>query len=127
MYLLFTKEILENTTISVGHDQGVGAGVEVGHVHVDLLVLDPRHWRDLSHEEDEVASVDGEGQAVNNEEEVGPILSGPGTERCGLCLSLLLLVLFLGLLDLLGLLVFGITILLCCLSILSNRLSICLL
>ena len=66
----------------MGHDQGVGAGVEVGHVHVDLLVLDPRHRRDLRHEENEVARVNSVGQAVNDEEEVGPILRGPGAERC---------------------------------------------
>ena len=66
------------------HDQGVGAGVEEGHVNIHLLVFDPRHRSDLGHEKDEVAHVNVVAEAVNYEEEVRPVLCWPGTEWCGL-------------------------------------------
>ena len=66
------------------HDQGVGAGVEEGHVNIHLFVFDPRHRSDLGHEEDEVAHVNVVAEAVNYEEEVRPVLCWPGTEWCGL-------------------------------------------
>ena len=75
---IFTEDTLNYSRIGGGHNQGVGAGVEIGHVHVNFLVLDPRHGCDLGHEENEVACVDGEGQAVNDEEEVRPVLCRPG-------------------------------------------------
>ena len=83
LYLLFTKEILENTTISVGHDQGVGAGVKVGHIYADLLVLQSGDGTHLGHEEDEVTHVNVVAQSVDDEKEVRPVLSRAAAQWSG--------------------------------------------
>ena len=67
----------------MGHDQGVGAGVEVGHVHADLLVLKSRDGTHLGHEEDKVAHVNVVAQTVQDEEKVRPVLSRAREERSG--------------------------------------------
>ena len=71
-------------------DEGVGGGVQVGHVHVHLLVLQAGDWVDLGHEEDQVAGVNVVAQAVDDEEEVGPVLGGAGHQGGGDHLLLLL-------------------------------------
>ena len=79
----------------MGDDEGVGGGVEVGHVHIDLLVLDAGHGADLGHEEDEVAHVDVVAQAVQDEEEVAPVLCRLHCQRGRLLLVSLVLFLLL--------------------------------
>ena len=60
----------------MGENKSVGGGVQVGNVNVHLLVLQSGHRADLGHEEDDVAHVDVVAQAVEDEEQVGPVLSG---------------------------------------------------
>ena len=59
-------------------DERVGGGVQVGNINVDLLVLQSGHGTDLGHEEDDVAHVDVVAETVQDEEQVGPVLSGAG-------------------------------------------------
>ena len=89
----------------MGDDESVGGGVQVGNINVDLLVLQSGHGADLGHEEDDVAHVDVVAQTVEDEEEVGPILSGmiDKWSRNGF----FLLFLFFGLLDFLWFLLFS--------------------
>ena len=78
---IITQQILENSGLSVGDDESVGGGVQVGQLHADLLVLQPGHGADLSHEEDDVAHVDVVAQAIEDEEQVGPVLHGTIDQR----------------------------------------------
>lgn len=61
-------------------DQCVGGGVQEGDVHIHFLVLESGDGVDLGHEEDEVAGVNVVAEAVNDEEEVGPVLGWAGDQ-----------------------------------------------
>ena len=52
------------------YNEGVGAGVKVGDVNIDLLVLNTRHGTDLGHEENQITHVNVVAETVNDEEEV---------------------------------------------------------
>ena len=93
----------------MGDDEGVGGGVQVGHIHADLLRLKSGHGVDLGHEEDDVAHVDVVAQTVEDEEEVGPILSGARIQWGGGLGFDLLLFLF-GFLHFLGFIGFGLSV-----------------
>ena len=80
---VFTKDTLNDSSIGGGHNQGVGAGVEVGHVHADLLVLKPGDGTHLGHEEDKVTHINVVAQTVNDEKEVRPVLSRPAAQWSG--------------------------------------------
>ena len=45
-----TQKILKDSGICVGNDESVRAGVKVGNINVDFLVLYTRNWTDLGHE-----------------------------------------------------------------------------
>ena len=83
LLFIFTKDTLNDSSIGGGHNQGVGAGVEVGHVHADLLVLKPGDGTHLGHEEDKVTHVNVVAQTVNDEKEVRPVLSRPAAQWSG--------------------------------------------
>ena len=113
-----TEETFNNTSISVGDDQGVAGGVQVGDVHVHLLVLDSGDRVDLGHEEDQVALVNIVAQDVDDEEQVRPVL-GWSCDQGG-SFGFFLLFFFLGLLFLFWLFLLSITILDSCVTILNS-------
>ena len=75
----------------MGDNESVGAGVQIGNVDVDLLILQARHGADLGHEENDVAHVDVVAQAVQDEEEVAPVLCRLHCQRGRLLLVSLVL------------------------------------
>jgi len=108
----------------VGHDESVGGGVQVGNINVDLLVLQSGHGADLGNEEDDVAHVDVVAEAVEDEEQVGPVLSGARIQWGGLGFDLLLFLF--RFLHFLWFIVFGFSVLLGNFSDLCSRLCSCL-
>ena len=109
----------------MGDDESVGGGVQVGNIHVDLLVLQSGHGADLGHEEDDVAHVDVVAQAVEDEEQVGPVLSGARIQWGGLGFHFLLFLF--RFLHFLGFISFGFSVFLGNLSVLCSRFCCCLL
>ena len=79
----------------VAEDQGVGGGLQVGGVGRHALGVDAGEGVQLGHEQDEVAHVDVVAQAVQDEEEVAPVLCGLHCQRCRLLLLSLVLFLLL--------------------------------
>ena len=108
----------------MGHDKSVGGGVQVGNINVDLLVLQPGHGTDLGHEEDDVAHVDVVAETVEDEEQVGPVLSGARIQWGGLGFDLLLFLF--RFLHFLWFIIFGVSVLLGNFSVLCSRLCSCL-
>ena len=94
-----TQEALHNAGVAVAEHEGVGGGLQVGGVHVDLLDVDVGDGVELVHEQDEVTHVNVVAHAVNNEEEVTPVLGGFDSQWCGqgFVLLIILLNLILGL------------------------------
>ena len=89
-----TQQSLQDASLSVAEDQGVGACLQVGGVNVHLLGVNVGDgWVELVHEEDEVAHVDVVAEAVDDEEEVAPVLSWLHTEWSGLLVILLIILL----------------------------------
>ena len=104
----------------------VGGGVQVGNINVDLLVLQSGHGADLGHEEDDVAHVDVVAETVEDEEQVGPVLSGAGIYWGG-DLSFDFLLFLFGFLNFLWFIIFAVSVLLGNFSVLCSRLCCCLL
>ena len=92
-FVELTQELLHDPGVSVGEHEGVGGGLQVGGVHIDLLDVNVRDGVDLSHEQDEVAHVDVVAEAVDDEEEVAPVLCRLHSQRSWLHLLLLVLLL----------------------------------
>ena len=117
---MLTEQALHDSGVAVAEHKGVGGGLQVRGVNIDLLDVDVGDGVELVHEHDEVTHVDVVAHAVNDEEEVTPILGRLNGQGCrqrfvlliilfelifGLCCLLFRLV-FLGLLFLVLLSIF---------------------
>ena len=90
-----TEESLHDAGVCVGEDESVGGGLQVGGVGRHALGVDAGEGVQLRHEQDEVAHVDVVAQAVQDEEEVAPVLCRLHCQRGRLLLVSLVLFLLL--------------------------------
>ena len=110
----------------MGDDEGVGGRVQVGNINVHLLILQSGHGADLGHEQDDVAHVDVVAQTVEDEEQVGPVLSWARIQWGGGLGFHFLLFLF-RFLHFLWFIIFGLSVLFGNFSVLCSRIGCCLL
>ena len=109
----------------MGDDEGVGGRVQVGNINVHLLILQSGHGADLGHEQDDVAHVDVVAQTVEDEEQVGPVLSWARIQWGGGLGFHFLLFLF-RFLHFLWFIIFGLSVLFGNFSVLCSRFGCCL-
>ena len=93
-FVELTQKLLHDPGVSEGEHEGVGGGLQVRGVGIDLLDVNIRDGVDLSHEQDKVARIDVVAETVDDEEEVAPVLCRLHGEGSWLQLLLLILLFY---------------------------------